>query len=138
MLPVLFCSEHPLTLCEKVEFSMTKQKGHLFKVGYQDINPEFNYGYIPKEYLCARKVKNLRCEESKERPFESTLFWTELPKFIPNPEIDFGEPLPDDPAKWTKQVVSERDAHYTYSIRAGVEEEKRRKEHQKQSERGLW
>ncbi len=58
---------------------------------------------------------------------ESTLFWTELPKFIPNPEVAFSGPLPNDPAKLLKKVIGEREVQYTYSIRRSIEEEKERK-----------
>jgi len=98
-------------------------KDPFFRETYRDINPEFCYGIIPKQYLSARQVKNLRCEESKKDCFESTLYWTELPKFIPDPDAD---PTPENITD-TKQVIGEREAQYTYSIRESVEDMKRRK-----------
>jgi hypothetical protein len=55
-----------------------------------------NYGHFGKSYLCARKVKNLRAEGSKRDMAEETLYWTELPKFIPNPDFDNNGPMPAD------------------------------------------
>src|ERR1035441_1840798 len=97
MLPFLYCAGYNHTLCEKMGFSTPSRKDdRLLRIAYRDIHPEFWYGVYPKEYLCARKVKNLRCEESKIDCFENTLHWTELAKYIPNPQIDFGGPLPDN------------------------------------------
>lgn len=134
LLPILFSAEYNYTLCEKMGFISSSGKDPFFKEAYRDINPELWYGHFPKHYLRARKVKDLRCEESKNDCFESTLYWTELPKFIPNPEIDFNGPLPDDIAKWTKQVVGEREVQYTYSIRTRIEEEKTRRARQSTAE----
>lgn len=47
--------------------------------------------------------------------------------FTPPATVDFNGPLPDNPAKWLKQVIGEREAQYTYSIRTSIEEEKARK-----------
>lgn len=127
MLPVLYCSEYNFTLCEKMGFCIPNKKDPFFKVAHRDINPEFCYGHWPNEYLCARKVKNLRCEESKRDCCECTLYWTELPKFVPNPEIAPNGPLPENLADLTKQVRGERNVTYTYSIRAIVEERRRRR-----------
>ena len=128
LLPSLYRSETNYTLCEKMSFCVPTKKDPLLKQYYRDINPEFMYGVPPKEYLCARKIKNLRCEESNKDTFESTLYWTELPKFIPNPNIDYDGPMPVDLADLTKQVVGEKDAQYTYSIWPSIEEYKRRRE----------
>jgi hypothetical protein len=128
LLPVLFRSESNYTLCEKMDSCIPMKKDPMLRQYYRDINPELEYGLPPKEYLCARKVKNLRCEENRSDDFESILYWTELPKFIPNPKLDPDSPLPDNPADWTKQVIGERDAQYTYSIRPSIEEHKRRRE----------
>ncbi len=127
MLPFLYCSEYNFTLCEKMGFSISNKKDPFFKQAYRNINPEFWYGHFPKEYLCARKVKNLRCEESKKDCFESTLYWTELPKYIFNPQIDPNGPLPNNLADLTKQVIGERDVAYTYSIRTNIEEKQTRR-----------
>ena len=126
LLPFLYCSEYNYTLDEKLSFCIPQKKDPLFRQYYRDINPELLYGLPPKMYLCARKVRNLRCEESKRDDFENTLYWTELPKFIPNPNFDNDGPMPENLTDLTKQVLGEREAQYTYSIRSNVEEEKRR------------
>jgi len=108
MLPVLYSSECNLTLCEKMGFRILNKKDPFFKEAYRHINPEFWYGHFPDQYLRARKVKNLICEESETDCLENTLEWTELPKFIPNPDFDPNGPLPDNPADLTKQVIGER------------------------------
>ena len=132
MLPFLYCAGYNHTLCEKMGFSTPSRKDdRLLRIAYRDIHPEFWYGVYPKEYLCARKVKNLRCEESKIDCFENTLHWTELAKYIPNPQIDFGGPLPDNRAEWTKQVSGERDEQYTYSIWPAIEAGKARRTKQR-------
>jgi hypothetical protein len=126
LLPALFCSEYNFTLCEKMSFCIPNKKDPFFKQPYRDINPEFLYGHPPKAHLCARKVKNLRCEESNKDCFESTLYWTELPKFRPNPDFDPNGPMPANLADLTKQVHGEIEVEYTYSNRSNIEEEKRR------------
>src|SRR6266700_1186019 len=88
LLPILFCSEYGYTLCEKLGIIGSIGKDPLFRIAYRDKNPEFLYGYIPKQYLSARKVENLRCEGGKNDCLESTLYWTELPKLILNPDAD--------------------------------------------------
>ena len=127
LLAILFSSEYNYTLCEKMGFIASTGKDPYFKEAYRDVNPEFYYGHFPKHYLRARKVKNLRCEESKTDCLESTLCWTELPKFIPNPAWDPNGPMPANLADLSKEVIGEREVHYTNSIRSSVEEgEKRR------------
>jgi hypothetical protein len=126
LLPFLYCSEHNYTLCEKMSFCVPTKKDPLFRQYYRDVNPELLYGLPPKIYLCARKVKGLLCEESKKDCLESTLYWMELPKFIPNPKFDPNGPMPENLADLTKQCVGEREAQYIYSIRPRIEEEKRR------------
>lgn len=130
LLPTLFCSEYNFTLCDKMGFCIPNKKDPFFKQPYRQKNPEFLYGHPPKEYLCARKVKNLRCEESKKDYFESTLYWTELPKFISNPDFDPNGPMPENLADLTKQVHGEIEAQYTYSIRSNIEAEKKRRARQ--------
>jgi hypothetical protein len=126
LLPVLYSSEYNHTLGEKLYYITTRGKDPCFKRAYRDINPEFHYGTLWKNYLRARQVKNLWCEETKNNCFEHTLSWTELPKFIPNPK--YGEtgppmgPYDDD----LKQVCGEQDFSYTYSIRPAIEEERAR------------
>ena len=116
-LRVLFCSECNYTLCEKLYPTCSIRKDPLFKEAYTGETPEYYYGHFPKQYLRARKVKNLRCEESKRDCFEGTLYWTELPKFIPNPNFDPNGPVPDNVADLSKQVMGEKEDHYTYSTR---------------------
>ena len=82
---------------------------------------------MPKIYLSARKVKDLRCEESKGDCFESTLYWTELPKFIPNPDFNSDGPMPENLSELTRQIIGEREAQYTYSTRSIIDDEKRRR-----------
>ena len=130
LLPILFSSEYNYTLCEKVGCMFSSVRDPFFKKAYRDINPELWYGHFPKHYLRARKVKDLRCEESKKDCLESTLYWTELPKFIPNPDFDPNGPMPAHLADLTRRVVGEREAQYTYSIRPSIEaEEARRAKH---------
>jgi hypothetical protein len=97
-----------------------------FSKPYRDVNPEFWYGEYPKHYLRARQVKHLRCEESKKDCFECSLYWTELPKFIPNPKYGPEGPALENFHDALKEVVGESEEHYTYSIRSKVEEEKKK------------
>jgi hypothetical protein len=126
LLRVLYHSEANLTLGEKI-ISNSQGKDPLFVQQYRDINPEMNYGHFGKDCLCARKVKNLRAETSKRDMAEETLYWTELPKFIPNPDFDNNGPMPADLSVLTKEVRPERDFSYTYSIQAALDEFKRRR-----------
>jgi hypothetical protein len=128
LLRVLFHSESNLTLCEKVIPNISIEKDPFFKEVYRHKYPEFWYGYIGQAYLRARKVKYLRSEENKQDRFESTLSWTELPKFILNPKVDFDGPIGQiDSNELTKEAKSEGEASYTYSIRPGIDEEKERR-----------
>jgi hypothetical protein len=127
MLRFLYCSEYSFTLCEKMEFGTPNTRDPFFKEAYRDINPEFWYGLFPKEYLCLRKVKDLRCEESQQDCCEATLHWTECSRYIPNPDIEANGPLPDNPSAWLKEVRGERDSQYTYSTRSSIEAEKTRR-----------
>ena len=115
-LKLLFCSEYPLTLAEKLFFGTGKRNEtpRFLQRLYTEINVAYSYGHVPHEYLYARRVKNLRCEESKTDDCEFTLSWTELPKYIPAP-LDPSEPLPADLSKLSKMVVGERHESYTYS-----------------------
>jgi len=126
LLRVLFYSEYLYTLGEKMVPSTSIGKDSRFKEAYRDINPEFCYGHFPKQYLRARRVKNLYCEESETDCLESTLHWTELPKFIPNPKYGPEGPGLEDIDDGLKEAVGEKEVQYTYSIRTGIEEEKRR------------
>ncbi len=119
VLRVLFCSEYRLTLCEKVCFGTANRKEmpRYFIVAYSEVNPAFYYGHFPHEYLYARQVKNLQCSENPKNDFECTMTWTELEKFVRNPDFDPNGPLPDDPSKITKMVRGERQESYTYSSR---------------------
>lgn len=134
LLRTLFCSEYPLTLGEKLCFGTARKKEmpRYFKQLYRDINPAFSYGHFSKCYLYARQVKQLRCEESKKDYFESTLYWTELPKYIPNPDFDPNGPMPENLTDLIKQVRGEMEVEYRYSIRPNIEVEKKlRAEHRK-------
>lgn len=125
LLPVLFSSEYNFTLCEKMGFAASSGTDAFFKEAYRDINPELWYGEFPKIYLRARRVKNLRCEESKKDCLESKLSWTELPKFIPNPK--YGPEGSTSAPDALNEVVGESEAQYTYSIRPAIEAEKARR-----------
>jgi hypothetical protein len=126
LLSALYCSEHNFTLCEKMSFCIPKGKDRFLKQPYRDINPEFFYGEPPKIFLRARKIKDLRCEESKRDCFENTLHWTELPKFIPNPDFDPNGPTPENLDDLIKPVRGEMEVEYTYSIRPNIKDEKKR------------
>ncbi len=127
VLPALFCSEYNYTLCEKLAFGIQNRSSAGFTEWYRHINPAIDYGYVPNDYLRARKVKNLRCEISANDDSESTLYWTEFPKYVDNPDRDPTAPPPNCAADVVKQVIGEIDDHYTYSNRASIEEEKRRR-----------
>ena len=127
ILSVLWCSEANHSLDEKMHFGWPYRGEHQFlKVTYRDINPEFCYGELGKEYLMARKVKNIRCKQSKKDCFETTLYWTEMPKYISKPDLDSNSPLPPNPADCLKQVCGETEGRYTYSNRSDIEAAKRR------------
>jgi hypothetical protein len=116
LLRALFCSEYPLTLCEKLSFG-TARAGDMpdfLLTLHRDINQAFAYGHFPKDYLYARRVRNLRCEASKENVWKSTLHWVELPKYTPVP-LDASSSLPDDISQLTKMVTNERHQSYTYT-----------------------
>jgi len=132
ILRVLYCSEANLTLCDKMGFITPNRKDPFFREGYRNINPEFWYGHYFKEYLCARKVKQLRCEESNRDFLESTLYWREYSKYIFNPDIDPNAPTSANPSDLLKKVMGERDVSYTFSIRPQIEEEKERRTRRKQ------
>ncbi len=127
LIRVLYHSEANLTLGEKI-LSNSQGKDPFFVQQYKHINPEMNYGHFGKDYLRARKVKNLRAEESKRNMAEETLHWTELPKFISNPDFDNNGPMPADLSVLTKEVRPEEDFSYTYSIRPALDEFKRRRD----------
>lgn len=116
LLRVLFCSEYRLTLSEKMAFGLANknQMPRFLIHAYRDINPAFYYGHFAHEYLYARQVKNLRCDESKKDVAENTLYWTELPKYVPV-ALDPSAPLPDDLSELTKMVVGEKPQSYTYT-----------------------
>lgn len=124
-LRVLFHSEYNYTLCEKMVPRVSIYKDPFFNRPYRHVNSEFCYGHFPKEYLCARKVKDLHCEESKKDCFETTLYWMELPKYVLNPDVDPDGPLPHAPEDCLKQVHGGREVHYTYSLRPDVEAQKK-------------
>jgi hypothetical protein len=123
LLPVLFASEYNYTLCEKMgSLTARGKEDSFFYEAYRHINPEMWYGHFTNGgYLCARRVKNLRCEESKMDSLEYTLYWTELPRFVFDPDRKPEDPLPANPADSHRQVDVEREAQYTYSIRPAIE-----------------
>jgi hypothetical protein len=127
LIRILYHSEETLTLGEKI-LSNSQGKDPFFCQQYKDINPEMNYGHFGKSHLCARKVKNLRAETNKRDMAEETLYWTELPKFIPNPDFDNNGPMPADLSVLTKEVRPERDFSYTYSIQPALDAFKRRRD----------
>jgi hypothetical protein len=126
LLRVLYHSEANLTLGEKI-ISNSHGKDPFFVQQYRDIYPEMNYGHFGKDYVRARKVKNLRAEGNKRDMDEETLYWTELPKFLPNPDFDNNGPMPADLSVLVKEVRGERDVSYTYSIRPALDEFIRRR-----------
>ena len=112
MLPYLFIAEYGFTLDELVYYGFEIHKCRMLKEEYKDINPSIACGFFPKSYLSARRVKNLKCEENPNNMFESTLYWTELPKYIPK--------LTDDAENYLdslKQVSDEKHDSYTYATR---------------------
>ena len=127
LLRTLFCSEYRLTLCEKLFFGTARRNDmpKLFTILHRDVHPAFSYGHCPSDYLYARQVKDLRCEESKENVFTCTLYWTELPKYVPV-ALDPSAPLPDDPSKITKMVAGEKRRSYTYSSSDSSSAQKKR------------
>jgi hypothetical protein len=127
LIRVLYHSEANLTLGEKM-VSNAPGNDPYFHQAYKQINPEIYYGHIGKDYLRARQVKNLRVEESHKDMAESTLYWTELPKFIWNPDFDNNGPMPADLSVLTKQVRAEMDLSYTYSIQTALDEFKHRRD----------
>jgi hypothetical protein len=108
ILRVLFCSEYPFTLCEKVGMGTARRRDmpNLLIKAHRDMNPGFYYGYFAHSYLYARRVKNLRCEESKKSAFECTLSWVEWPKY-----------RYDEATGKTKVILAERQDCYTYSTK---------------------
>jgi hypothetical protein len=83
ILELLYNSEHPHTLCDKVGWGLghKRDKPDYFRYNYEVINPELHYGH-PHCFLRARVVKNLVCQETDSYPCECTLSWTELAKYI--------------------------------------------------------
>jgi hypothetical protein len=132
LLRTLFCSEYPLTLCERLCFGTARKKDmpRYFRQLYRDINPAFSYGHFSKCYLYARQVEQLRCEESKKDCFESTLYWTELPKYVPNPKYGPEGPMLENFDDALKEIIGEREVQYTHSIRSNIEDEKKRRARQ--------
>jgi len=124
ILPVLFVSESSLTLSAKTDFPPPVSGNPLFKAEFEFFSEctEYYYGHLLKEYLRARRVKQLFCVERDN--FEATLYWTDYAKF--NPAWDDDEPMPDDPAKQRKEVRGERYARYTHSPSQLIQEHKNR------------
>jgi hypothetical protein len=121
----LFCSEYPLTLCEKLFFGTAKGDRTLnyFIELHRDINQAFAYGHYPKCYLYARRVKQLRCDESPENAWKCTLRWIELPKFA-HEFLDPAAPFPTELHQLIKMVRDETEETYTYAphhFKAGIQ-----------------
>jgi hypothetical protein len=126
LLPVLYRSESNMTLDEKSMLNL-RGKDQWYLKTRKEINIEMHYGDFGKRSLCARKVKNLRIEENPKDMAETTIYWTELEKFMPNPDFDNNGPMPADLSVLTVKVCDERDDSYTYSIQPALDEFKRRR-----------
>ena len=122
-LPVLFASEYNHTLGEKMAFMSFTGKDPYFKKMFQEINVEMWYGHHFKDYLCARLVKNLRCEDSNKDCHDCTLYWTELSRFEPNPKNGLEGPTLENFHDSLREIRVEREVQYTYSNRSKIEEE---------------
>lgn len=116
LLRTLFCSESPLTLYEKLYFGTATKKDmpRFIRQVYKEKNPAFSYSDGSSDYLYARRVKQLRCEESKVNDNTCTLYWTELPKYVPVTR-DPSAPLPSDLSSQLKMIVGEVPKSYTYT-----------------------
>ena len=123
LLPSLYGVECPYTLCEKMWFGIEPTGIRYLRQNYCDINSEFVYGDFHL-YLCARKVKDIRCVESTKDDFESTLFWTELPKYILKVNLDRLGIEPEKYEDRIKMVIGEIECQYTYSTHPVIEDEK--------------
>lgn len=108
ILRVLFCSEYPFTLSEKLAMGTAtrKEMPNLLKQGSSNGYSTFYYGYLWHSYLYARRVKKLACKESPKNLGECTLLWTELPRYKYDDENIYNEP---------KLVVPERQESYTHT-----------------------
>jgi len=118
VLPVLYCSEYNHTLDEKLGYCIAVKRDPYLVERYKDMNQELTYGLEP-QFLMARKVKNLRCGENKGDNFEATLYWTELPKYVPSD--------PNNPDAGLKLIRSEQDRQYTWSISPALEAKRKRR-----------
>jgi hypothetical protein len=117
LLRTLFCSEYPLTLCEKTlpRNVSPKRTCQAFSDDFTgNINQAFSNGHFPKDYLYAREVKELRCEVSKESVSKCTLCWIELAKYVPV-TLDPSAPLPARSSKLTKIVESRKSHRATHT-----------------------
>ena len=108
ILELLYISDYPLTLSEKVAFGLgsDKEKPNYFRYNYRDINVEMFYG-DHHCFLRARRVKNLICEDDSNDLYKGTLTWTELQKFAES----------IDPDEKPKVSLEERQASYTYLVK---------------------
>lgn len=125
LLRVLYYSDGTWPLGEKAVPKVSIHKDNYFRKTYRDVNTEYLYGEYWKQYLRARKVENLLWEESSTDQFETTLYWTELPKFRPNPK--YGELGSPDAPDSLIQDRPEKEMSYTYSTRAIIEQAVARK-----------
>jgi len=119
ILPILFCSEYNLILPGKMALTAKPENWPgRFVDSYDYVKPKYLYGEYRHEYLFARVVEDLRCEETTADSRECTLTWTEPARYIPVP----GEcTASDDPARIVnvgfnvfKRIEDETQQSYTY------------------------
>jgi len=106
-LPVLYCSEYIHTLDAKASYCVPVKDPWLVE-RYQNL--EITYGHEP-EFLMARRVKNLHCEENKQDDYETTMYWTELAR----------------KSDAHNEIRPEQDRKYTYSVRPALEAKRKRR-----------
>ena|SRR5579862_1851811 len=106
ILEVLYNSDYPLRLVEKVAFGLAnkRERPRYFRYNHRDINPEMFYG-DHHCFLRARQLKNLICEEDPRDFYRCTMTWTELRKYA-----NFS-----DPDTEPKVTLEEREESYTYA-----------------------
>jgi hypothetical protein len=123
ILPILFCSEYNLTLRGKMVLTEGPQDRQNWFVDFYKFppHPKCLYGEHPHEYLLARMVKDLRCEDNTSNSCECTLHWTELRKYIPVAE---GSAAKEDQPRMIKvgfelftMIEDEMERSYTYLAR---------------------
>jgi hypothetical protein len=106
------------TLDDKIDSALSGFGKNLFSTRYHYRYPNYIYGHRPKIYLDCRKVKNLRYEVNKTNECETTVFWTEYPKYAQ-------KALPPDSPVWESlnmddifnTVHGEQEKQYTYDAK---------------------